>query len=180
MLENGAVAPLLEGLKHKKYEVRSACVYALGGFLFVRVLFCVCTFPPLLVASSNVFQGMARAGNMGEHEDSRLRIISEGACPGLVKFLNEGHRENSLEEELMALESIYKLSQHLKNHNRMVCHASFEPFSWDIFEFILCTQCICTCICMMSRCSCCPSCPVRLPSLHMLPSLLSKLHLLSI
>jgi hypothetical protein len=57
---------------------------------------------------------------MGEHEDARLRIISEGACPGLVKFLNEGHRENSLEEELMALESIYKLSQHLKNHNRMV------------------------------------------------------------
>ena len=129
MLENGAVAPLLEGLKHKKYEVRSACVYALGGFLFVRVLSCVCTFPPLLVASSNVFQGMARAGNMGEHEDARLRIISEGACPGLVKFLNEGHRENSLEEELMALESIYKLSQHLKNHNRMVCHTSSEPFS---------------------------------------------------
>ncbi len=30
MLENGAVAPLLEGLKHKKYEVRSASVFALG------------------------------------------------------------------------------------------------------------------------------------------------------
>ena len=56
MLENGAVAPLLEGLKHKKYEVRSACVYALGGFLFVRVVSCVCTFPPVLAASSNVFQ----------------------------------------------------------------------------------------------------------------------------
>jgi len=33
MLENGAVAPLLEGLKHKKYEVRSASVFALGGLL---------------------------------------------------------------------------------------------------------------------------------------------------
>jgi hypothetical protein len=30
MLEGGAVAPLLEGLKHKKYEVRSASVFALG------------------------------------------------------------------------------------------------------------------------------------------------------
>jgi HEAT repeat protein len=33
MLENGAVAPLLEGLKHKKYEVRSASVFALGESL---------------------------------------------------------------------------------------------------------------------------------------------------
>jgi hypothetical protein len=31
MLESGAVAPLLEGLKHKKYDVRSASVFALGG-----------------------------------------------------------------------------------------------------------------------------------------------------
>ena len=30
MLEGGAVAPLLEGLKHKRYEVRSASVLALG------------------------------------------------------------------------------------------------------------------------------------------------------
>jgi hypothetical protein len=57
---------------------------------------------------------------MGEYEESRLRIISEGACPGLIKFLNEGHRENSLEEELSCLEAIHKLSQHQKNHMRMV------------------------------------------------------------
>jgi hypothetical protein len=59
-------------------------------------------------------------GNMGEYEEARLRIISEGAVPGMIKFLNEGHRENSLEEELMCLDSIYKLSQHQKNHMRMV------------------------------------------------------------
>lgn len=65
-------------------------------------------------------------GNMGEYEEARLRIISEGAVPGMIKFLNEGHRENSLEEELMCLDSIYKLSQHQKNHMRMVhcCYTS--------------------------------------------------------
>jgi len=59
-------------------------------------------------------------GNMGEYEESRLRIISEGACPGLIKFLKEDHRENSLEEELGCLNAIHKLSQHQKNHMRMV------------------------------------------------------------
>ena len=59
-------------------------------------------------------------GNMGEHEEARLRIISEGAVPGMIKFLKEEHRENSLEEELMCLEAIYSLSQHQKNHMRMV------------------------------------------------------------
>lgn len=57
---------------------------------------------------------------MGEYEESRLRIISEGACPGLIKFLKEDHRENSLEEELGCLDAIHKLSQHQKNHMRMV------------------------------------------------------------
>ena len=66
-------------------------------------------------------------GNMGEHEEARLRIISEGAVPGMIKFLKEEHRENSLEEELMCLEAIYSLSQHQKNHMRMVPHLFVFP-----------------------------------------------------
>jgi hypothetical protein len=66
---------------------------------------------------------------MGEYEEARLRIISEGACPGLIKFLGESWRDNSLEEEIECLEAMYKLSQHTKNHLRMAsCPSNFERY----------------------------------------------------
>lgn len=73
---------------------------------------------------------------MGEYEDARLRIISEGACPGLIKFLGEGFRDNSLEEELMCLEALHKLSGHTKNHMRMV-RDGILPILFEIVQSAL-------------------------------------------
>jgi HEAT repeat protein len=75
-------------------------------------------------------------GNMGEYEEARLRIISEGACPGLIKFLGEGFRENSLEEEIQCLDAIHKLSQHQKNHMRMV-RDNILPILFEIVQSAL-------------------------------------------
>ena len=84
------------------------------------------------VRSASVFA----LGNMGEYEEARLRIISEGACPGLIKFLGEGFRENSLEEELQCLDAIHKLSQHQKNHMRMV-RDNILPILFEIVQSAL-------------------------------------------
>lgn len=38
----------------------------------------------------------------------------------MIKFLNEGQMENSLDAELIGLKAVLELSQHSKNHTRMV------------------------------------------------------------
>eukprot|EP00286_Rhodomonas_abbreviata_P002262 CAMPEP_0181347824 /NCGR_PEP_ID=MMETSP1101-20121128/34081_1 /TAXON_ID=46948 /ORGANISM="Rhodomonas abbreviata, Strain Caron Lab Isolate" /LENGTH=449 /DNA_ID=CAMNT_0023460057 /DNA_START=389 /DNA_END=1734 /DNA_ORIENTATION=+ len=59
-------------------------------------------------------------GNIAEYDEARIRLVAEGCTPGLIKFLNEGTKENSLEAELIGLKAAHILSQHSKNHTRMV------------------------------------------------------------
>lgn len=70
-------------------------------------------------------------GNLAEYDEARIRMVAEGATPGLIKFLNEGTKENSLDAELIGLKAVLELSQHPKNHTRMV-RDNILPTIFDI------------------------------------------------
>jgi len=100
MLENGACTPVLDALKHKRYEVREAGIHAVS--------------------------------NLGEYDEAKKRIVADGATPGIIKFLAEGYKDNSLEAEITGLTAALKLSQTPANHTRMV-RDNILP---TLFEFV--------------------------------------------
>jgi len=58
--------------------------------------------------------------NSAENDDCRIKFVSAGVTPGLLRFVVEAERQDSLETELIALTALLRLSMHPKNHNRMV------------------------------------------------------------
>mmetsp|Transcript_5720 Transcript_5720/g.20122 ORF Transcript_5720/g.20122 Transcript_5720/m.20122 type:complete len:437 (+) Transcript_5720:53-1363(+) len=129
IVDEGGLGPLIQMTHSKSLEVQTCAVKTLAELAKTsnnrqKMLENGAILPLLegLKHKSYEVRGAAVAGlgQIGRLEEARFRVIAEGATQGIVKFLLEGDKDNSLEDEIMCLETIYQLSQHPKNHTRMV------------------------------------------------------------
>jgi len=72
-------------------------------------------------------------GCLAEFEEAQFKLVQEGAVPGILKFMAEDSRDDSLQQELKALKSLSNLALHEKNPLRIVRDGALEPL-YDVVQ----------------------------------------------